>query len=59
LEPVISVLQLPAEAQQHVDMPVAPVLEQGDIAVTVSAMTQVGRIELVHNITVLVSSPYK
>jgi hypothetical protein len=38
-----------------VDMPVAPVVEQGDILVTVSAMTQVGRSELVHSITVLVS----
>jgi hypothetical protein len=38
-------------------MPIAPVVEQGDIAVTISAMTQVGRIELVHNITVLVSNP--
>ncbi|PNF42789.1 hypothetical protein B7P43_G13621 [Cryptotermes secundus] len=44
---------LPAGAQQHVDMPIAPVVEQGDISVTISAMTQVGRIELVHNITVL------
>jgi hypothetical protein len=59
LEPLISLLQLPAGAQQHVDMPVAPVVEKGDIAVTVSAMTQVGRIELVHNITVLVSNPHK
>jgi hypothetical protein len=37
-------------------MPVAPVVEQGDIAVIVSAMTQVGRSKLVHNITVLVST---
>jgi hypothetical protein len=40
-------------------MPVAPVVEKGNVAVTISAMTQVGRIELVHNITVLVSSPYE
>jgi len=54
---MISVLQLPAGAQQNVNMPIAPVVEKGDIAVIVSAMTQVGRIELVHNITVLVSNP--
>jgi hypothetical protein len=36
-------------------MPVAPVMEQGDIAVIISAMTQVGSSELIHNITVLVS----
>ncbi|KDR15355.1 CD109 antigen [Zootermopsis nevadensis] len=44
---------LPAGEQLHVDMPVAPVVKQGDVAVTISAMTQVGGSKLVHNITVL------
>jgi hypothetical protein len=58
-EPILSALQLPAGAQQHVDMPVAPTVEQGHITVTISAMTQVGRSEVIHNITVLVSNHVK
>ena len=57
IETLIFLLQLPPFAQQHVDLPVAPAVEQGDVDIVISAMTQVGKYERIHKITVLVSIP--
>ncbi|KAJ9579706.1 hypothetical protein L9F63_004632, partial [Diploptera punctata] len=44
---------LPPFEQQHVDLPVAPAVEQGDIGIVISAMTQAGKVERIHRLTVL------
>ncbi|GLH03267.1 Uncharacterized protein GBIM_09200 [Gryllus bimaculatus] len=44
---------LPPRSQQHVDIPIAPSIEQGEVSIEVSATTQIAGFKHIHNMTVL------
>ncbi|XP_008478331.2 CD109 antigen-like [Diaphorina citri] len=49
-------IYLDPQSQERVDIPVAPVIDQGHVKVTVEVITQAGHVILHHDLTVLVSS---